>query len=368
MSELILNPKSGLPLYFSWLNGTSDSVDYPQLLKDTRKRLDECGEKVIYVPCESSSCGGYRAVIQRCQNRLCDKPECLKYRRYRTVRRYEPKINAMKFPRFLTLTVQGYHEKVDHSLIDSINRPWKLLSQYYRRKNAICSYVKALEINTKEFPIKKAGEWVYRSYYTIHAHIIYDGKYILFDRLQNKWKSFTQGSWHVRIEKPRSRFKIRNYLMKYVSKGSELDMDIHEYLAIRKAQFFSSFKLPNPKDPPTTPLLCSECDSICQFPRRRRKQYPSTFSYRLETCDNWKSPRQEIIDTVIFNQGIAFDELLSRHIGTDKETAYKMILSLEEEGRLYISSYGHLYYGGVADEQKEGNVRTQFQGTYTFKA
>lgn len=345
MSELkshIIFGRSNLQDYFTWLNGTSDSsssTEFPVYEQKIIKSLVECGKKVVNIPCDS--CLGYKTIVQRCQNRLCTKPECLKYRQYRTLRRYEHKIKAMRYPRFVTLTLQGYHEKIDNGLISSINNPWKLLSQFYRRKGSITSYIKALEIKENEYPVKEAGVWTYRHYYTIHAHIIYDGRYILFEQLQNKWKGFTHGSWHVRIEKPRSRFKIRSYLMKYVSKGSELEMSISDYMAIRKAQFFSSYNLPDSQDPPTIPLRCPDCDSVCSLHSRKRKKYPGTFSYRTQS-DNRSSPLQDIKDAVIFHQGISISELIKRS-GTDEETAVRMIVKLQEE-YLSVTLNGCAYY------------------------
>ena len=201
-----------------------------------------------------------------CYNRIC--PKCYKQRALRLLKLYEPKVFEMKHPRFMTLTYAGHH-KFSFEVIKEIQRCWKRLSQFLRRKRGIWCYIKALEINHKD----EDGKYYY------HLHVIYDGKYIPKQRLSDLWLKYTKTSYIVDISRVKRKFNLMGYLVKYISK-CQLYITINEYLDVKNKRFFHSFGFKNIPLPSydwdhLEHLLmysfCHNCDHKLQFVMKSKK-------------------------------------------------------------------------------------------------
>jgi len=252
---------SNLKFYFSCHKGTSASLSFVAIKKNIQRKLDECCTKPVILSCRDPLCreitgtrdGLVYKTTEKCGNRICQKDACVRSRISRTKRKYVEKVKQMKTPRFMTLTYAGHHE-LSFSVKNEIDGCWKTLSQYLRRKNAIFRYVKALELVQKE------------DGYYYHLHLIYDGKYIPFKKLQEKWLEYTKTTHRVSIERVKSRFKAVNYVTKYICKGSQIGLKINDFIKIRKMQFFSSY---GKFDPITIDkleiLLCPICGGVYKY-------------------------------------------------------------------------------------------------------
>lgn len=264
------NRAENLRPYFPCLKGTSGTkprkprrfpcrycgeylcVCPPPSMADLIRRADEsllaCGKRKVVLRCKNTDCWEHEAhyyiTPHTCGIRICKEPKCLAKRVFRATRKYEDKVNQMKTPRFLTLTIRGWQDEVSRKHLDLLHACWKVFSQYYRRKRKIWAYIKAIEIADTEYFVGPFLESAYGYFY--HMHVIYDGQYIPFDSMQEKWKEITKAhvgeeSHRVEISKPKARFKIHSYIAKYIGKGSDLEISTESYIGIRKCQFFASW-------------------------------------------------------------------------------------------------------------------------------
>ena len=139
---------SNLKFYFPCRKGTSASLSLVAIKNSIQRKLDECCTKPVFLSCRDPICReitGTRDVLkyettEKCGNRICQKDACVKSRISRTKRKYVERVKQMKTPRFITLTYAGHHE-LTFAVKKEIDRCFKALSQYLRRKNAIFCYV-----------------------------------------------------------------------------------------------------------------------------------------------------------------------------------------------------------------------------------
>lgn len=224
---------SNLQFYLTCRSGTSESKSLETISREITHRLDDCCSKPVVLSCRDQLC---RELInqkpmyktqQKCHNRICKKPACVKSRYVRTTKNYLPKVEQMKRPRFMTLTIKEVMD-LDFKSKERVDYAFKLLIQYLKRGRFVRRYVKALEVE------KRDSGWFF------HLHIIFEGRYIHKPKLSRKWEQFTGGSYIVDISEIRDRIKVGSYVTKYISKGSILNLSVDQFMLIRKMQFFAT--------------------------------------------------------------------------------------------------------------------------------
>lgn len=172
---------------------------------------------------------------QYCGYRICKHPRCIAKRDRILMRKYEPKLNNFKDPRFITLTLKGYHplDKVVHQ---ELNYAWKRLSLVLRKSGFVKAYIKVTELIPHEY-VDAHGE--YQDVYFWHLHIVYDGVYIAADVLRSAWKHYTKGSMWVHIERVKKNISAMGYIRKYLSKLVYDTMTFDEYAKVFKMKLVS---------------------------------------------------------------------------------------------------------------------------------
>lgn len=204
------------------------------------KALDLCGRGIQF-NCPNSECrdNGVSPVILReyCMTRICNHPGCIRKREDRIKGKYEAKLNNFDDPRFLTLTLKGYHP-LSRDPLDKLNYAWKRMSRLLRKNGYMKSYIKVIELVQHEYV---DSSLVYHDVYFWHMHVVYDGIYIPASVLRAAWLGFTSDSNWVNVSRVKRNFSASAYLRKYLQKMAYDDIDLVEYIKVFKMKLISSY-------------------------------------------------------------------------------------------------------------------------------
>lgn len=152
-------------------------------------------------------------------------------------KKYDPKLNTFKDPRFLTLTLRGFHP-LDRRVHERLNYAWKRMSLILRKNGYVKGYIKVTELVARPNMLVD-GKEIPRYYW--HLHIIYDGVYIPAEILRSFWKQYTKDSNWVHVSRVRKNFSASAYIRKYITKLVYDNMDLTEYIKVYKMKLISSY-------------------------------------------------------------------------------------------------------------------------------
>lgn len=199
----------------------------------------------------------FYGVVSRfaCKCRVCKN--CRKFRQRILYRKYYPRLFRFRHARFMTLTYRDHSLHLERSIVDQINRSFKVLMKRMRRHGYIVNrYLKVLEVKNND-----AG-WFY------HVHVIYEGSMIDHSDLMEFWHHATNfTSFVVDITPVINIQRASSYITKYLKKSVELDVTPEEYASLYGVQFYSSYRLPRPIYEVKFPNLyvCLNCSSRLKY-------------------------------------------------------------------------------------------------------
>jgi hypothetical protein len=163
-------------------------------------RIWDCG-KVWWVGIKA---GEPLVFCQACKERLCPECQLAKYRRYKHVIR--ERMEAMKYPVFLTVTLKHNTQPLGEQLT-------RLLSAFRRlRSRAVWKAAVRGGIYAVEFKKDKAGELWHP-----HIHCLMDSKWLDKDWIKDAWLEITQDSCITWIEGATQ--STPDELAKYITKA-----------------------------------------------------------------------------------------------------------------------------------------------------
>lgn len=261
-----------LQKHYSSLNEDSSGKYKLLQLVEIQERIHNCGKGIPF-RCNNPLCfeqrnEEYRRVIrQYCGIRICQNKECIEKRKQKIQKSYQAKLNSFKDPRFLTLTLKGYHP-MKKEVLSRLNYAWKRLSVLLRKSGFIRSYIKVAEFTQHEW-VDVHGE--YHFTYFWHLHVLYDGVYIAAELLRTAWKQYTKDSTWIHITRVKKNFSASAYLTKYLNKLATDDLDIDEYMSVYKMKLISSW---NCKEEMETILEFYILATQCRCPFCNTKLYP----------------------------------------------------------------------------------------------
>lgn len=268
---------------------------------DIQGKLDACCTNATSFGCGNQGCHNHGVVKEvkphTCGIAICEKIPCLKNRINKRRRKYIQLTKNYRTPKFLTLTLKGYHPlKID--VKREMDRMWKTFSQWCRRRGYWWSYMKTLEIEPHDYCVGLE----YKTVYFYHFHIIYDGKYVPVTWLSKEWLKITKDSYIVWIQglnpmNRKSRGRLVNYVTKYVSKSAYLELEVNEYLPWRKTPMFMVWRMKKLKilyeymNYPRVKMYCLGCDEELIY-------------LGYGEWDGLESPKKPILRQTYLNQGI----------------------------------------------------------------
>lgn len=217
------------------------SLSHVQKIMDLENNISNCGKflpfKCPNIECEEQG-NHYRLNLrQYCMIRICSNPQCRSKRDRKIRDKYEPKLNSFNDPRFLTLTLKGYHP-LNKQVLRRLNYGWKRMSLLLRRAGYLKAYVKVVELVNHEYV---DATLTYHEVYFWHCHIVYDGTYIPAELLRSAWKRYTKDSHWLHVSRVKKNFSASAYIRKYLNKLSYDDMDVEEYYKVYKMKLISSY-------------------------------------------------------------------------------------------------------------------------------
>ena len=170
------------------------------------KRIDECGIDDVLFRSEE----GPRLYRTHCRCRAC--PRCDRARRRKLQSQFERRMSIMKRPKFLTLTLKQSNDE----LSVSVHR----IKEAFRRMRACTVWKQLVKGGFWILEIKRNSE---SAAWNVHLHAIVDAAYLPQEWLSRTWLRHTGDSYVVDIR--RAKPSITRYLSKYVTKGSDVDVD-----------------------------------------------------------------------------------------------------------------------------------------------
>lgn len=227
--------------FYSSLHEESSGITHAQRLLDIRTNIDNCGCGILF-KCPNSECteqgNNYSRIFrQYCGHRICRNPGCIAKRQKTMQRKYDPKLNNFKDPRFITLTLKGYHT-LTRTPHQRLNYAWKRLSLLLRKSGLVKRYLKVTELVPHEYV---NAEGTYIDVYFWHLHIVYDGFYIPADVLRSSWEHFTGDSKWVNITRVKKNISASAYIRKYLTKLIIDDLEAEEYYKVYKMKLISHY-------------------------------------------------------------------------------------------------------------------------------
>lgn len=194
----------------------------------------------VYLSCEHS--GKNYGLMVSCHRRfkvMC--PECSKRWKRGKIKQFWDAIEAMRHPKFLTLTLQR-----KRSMDENLDRIWDM-----RRK--------LFWILRHDYGYKIDG-WLGVIELPVHAHLVIDCKqFIPRELISSIWHTLTGDSFIIKIKKVFRIGKMVSYLSKYL--GKSLDTPIEaEYL--KGFHVVQSWNIPKLEKQPFKCPVCGEVHPV----------------------------------------------------------------------------------------------------------
>jgi Replication protein len=157
----------------------------------------------------------YRIQCSACHDRMCTPCANVRARR---IREAVLKMIDHKQVSFITLTLSGFTADLT-AMVDKLYRSFRYLRSHPLWESKVKGGAAFLEVKWND----KAGRW------HPHLHIIADAKYIPQAELSAAWRSITNDSYIVHIERVQNEEKIAGYVVKYATKplNASLMQDAH---------------------------------------------------------------------------------------------------------------------------------------------
>jgi hypothetical protein len=229
--------------------------------------MEWCCRESILVIC---SCGKYEKVIPiTCGIMICPKKDCIEQRYMRRKMKYINFLKSFKNPYFLTLTRKDLHP-LSHQYKKEMDIAFQKMSRH-TFKGKVHAWLKVLEMGHREYvrpDIYNRHEYV--EVYRYHYHIVLDLEYldqVDISEVRKWWIKYTS-SPRVNVKRCRGTGKLMDYLNKYCQKGSEINAELHEFLGIRKMQFFSRWVDPKHRAEYDYSVPLSD-NMVCPFCKNR---------------------------------------------------------------------------------------------------
>lgn len=167
-----------------------------------------CGEDVYTLQCES--CGYEHKVTYNCKLRVCSHCAGVKMSGY--IKKYLPYMKSLKFfsVRSVMLSIKNVEDL--RAGVEKIRECFTKL----RRRGYYESRIQGGLYGIEAKP-GKDGKW------NVHLHFLYYGSYIPQARLSDDWEDITGDSFYVWINRPASPRDALRYVLKYITKGVDLD-------------------------------------------------------------------------------------------------------------------------------------------------
>lgn len=244
---------------------------------DLTKHLDACG---LPASLTCVHCGSRHSVETRCRRRWC--PCCARSLAVERGRKYERRLQSLKWPLWLTLTQRNSD---DESCIDDLKASWKAFRRKRIFKEHTVGGLWALEVTERG------------NGYHPHIHAMLDCKWLAADtppphpndspeqvrqkidyakaELSAEWGASCGQTWAVALAVRKSGADAVRELLKYTVKGSDLLESVLPIAPlirqIDKGRTISTFgslrngKLPPEPDDDRPGLACTDCGTTGQF-------------------------------------------------------------------------------------------------------
>lgn len=180
-----------------------------------------------------AKCGYAHSVSLRCGDRTCS--ECRSRDYFRLLSQYKTFLQSKSRLRLLTLTLRGRPSYLHRSRVIHIRNCFnKLLRQSFYKTRLLGGFY-SIEAKKKEYLTGYAG-------WNVHIHILFEGGYIMQQRLKRDWKVLTGDAYIVDIRSAYSGISGLKYMLKYLLKPpTTLGSDWEYNNALKGIRLISAF-------------------------------------------------------------------------------------------------------------------------------